>query len=183
MREGEARSGGPGPPDIPWVQGEGPALESWQVGGSSREGWAEGGWIRGRRGGVGCGEEWAGVGSVGGVGTATGRRVVGWPWVEARRPLGSPQARHLQSAGKSVLRPLFISSPWMERASSLRMERAFSPLMDTSSVTFQLVSSLIWETPPPTHSHHFFNPHLELEHRFHVGHSSANTHGLSQEVS
>ena len=129
MREGAAWSGGPGPPDIPGpraVQGEGPALGSWQVGGSSREGWAEGGWIRGRRGGVGCGEEWAGVGSVGGVGTATGRRVAGWPWVEARRPLGSPQARRLQSVGKSVPRPLFISSSWMERA--------FSPLMDTAGV-------------------------------------------------
>ena len=95
------------------------------------------------------------MGSVGGVGTATGRRVAGWPWVEARRPLGSPQARRLQSAGKSVPRPLFISSPWMERASSLRTERAFSPLMDTSSVTFQSVSSLIWETLPPTHSDRF----------------------------
>ena len=87
------------------------------------------------------------MGSVGGVGAATGRRVAGWPLVEARRPLGSPQAWRLQSAGKTVLRPLFISSPWTERA--------FSPLMDASSVTFQSVSSLIWETLPPTHSDRF----------------------------
>lgn len=78
---------------------------------------------------------------------------MGWPWV-GRRPR-VPQARHLPSAGKSVLRPLFHLLTVDGEGLLIADGRAFSPLMDTFSVTFQLVSSLIWETPPPTHSHHF----------------------------
>ena len=57
-----------------------------------------------------------------------------------------PSPASAESVGKTVPRPLFISP---------RTKRAFSPLMDTSSVTLQSVSRLIWKTTPPTHSDHF----------------------------
>lgn len=145
-------------PNIPGpraVQGEGLVPGSWQVGGSIRKGQVRAAGLE--EGGVGQGA--GGQPQEGGWQVGPGLRLGG--------PSGAPNPDVCRVCGEDC----------PEAALQLltkRTEQAFSAdgrLLCDPPVSQQLNSGNSTTNPP------LFNPHLE--HRFHVGHSSANTHGLS----